>query len=211
MNDQERQESQTEPNTVTTEETAAESTVGTNTEEKTPGKKAKSAGSEAWEWVKSLLVALVLAFLIRQFLFAIFMVDGLSMYPTLDDKERLVVNKIVYELHNPEYNDILVFKYPADPTKDFIKRVIGLPGDKIEIHDYKVFRNGQELDEPFINEPTGTINGSYTVPEGTVFVMGDNRNASKDSRDASVGYVPFDNIIGRAEVVWWPIQNFRTP
>jgi signal peptidase I len=180
-------------------------------DEKTKGKKPKKAANEAWEWAKSLLFALVLAFVIRQFFFAIFMVDGLSMYPTLDDKERLVVNKIVYRLHNPEYNDIVVFKYPADPSKDFIKRVIGLPGDKIEIHDFKVFRNGVELDEPYINEPTSTVNGSYTVPPGTVFVMGDNRNASKDSRDPSVGYVPFENIIGRAEFVWWPLSKIRNP
>jgi signal peptidase I len=170
----------------------------------------KGFSKEAWEWAKSLIIALALAFLIRQFLFAIFMVDGESMVPTLQNAERLVVNKIVYDIHKPEYNDIVVFKYPADPSKDFIKRVIGLPGDKIEIHDFKVFRNGQELSEPYINEPTGTANGVYVVPEGHVFVMGDNRNYSKDSRDPSVGYVPFDAIIGRAEVVWWPLGNMRT-
>ena len=168
--------------------------------------------NEAWEWTKSLLIALVLAFLIRQFLFAIFMVDGESMVPTLEDRERLVVNKIVYDLHNPEYGDIIVFKYPSDQTKDFIKRVIGLPGDKIEIRDYKVFRNGQELDEPYINEPTAPTGVAYTVPKDTLFVMGDNRNYSKDSRDQQqVGYIPYDLVIGRAEVVWWPLNHFRTP
>jgi signal peptidase I len=173
--------------------------------------KQKSAGKEAWEWIKSLLVALVLAFLIRQFLFAIFMVDGQSMVPTLQDRERLIVNKLVYHLHSPQYNDILVFKYPGDTSKDFIKRVIGLPGDKIEVHDYKIFRNGKELSEPFIAEPTAPNNQVYTVPPGTIFVMGDNRNYSKDSRDPSVGYVPDANIVGRAELVWWPLQNIRIP
>jgi len=171
----------------------------------------KKKKNEAWEWIKSLLIAFGLALLIRYFLFAIFMVEGTSMVPTLQDQERLVVNKIVYQLHNPEYNDIVVFQYPADPEKDFVKRVIGLPGDKIEVRDYKVFRNGQELDETYINEPTSTYYGSWEVPADTVFVLGDNRNHSKDSRDPQVGFVPFDLIVGRAEVVWWPIQNFRNP
>lgn len=165
--------------------------------------------NEAWEWIKSLLIAFLLALIIRQFLFAIFMVDGQSMVPTLQDRERLIVNKLVYHLHKPEYNDILVFRYPSDESKDFIKRVIGLPGDKIEIHDYKVFRNGQELDEPFIAEPTAPSIQTFQVPDGTIFVMGDNRNYSKDSRDPQVGYVKDEEIIGRAEFVWWPFKNFR--
>ena len=173
--------------------------------------KRKKKTNEAWEWTKSLLIALVLAFLIRQFFFAIFMVDGESMVPTLQNKERLIVNKIVYDLHKPEYGDILVFKYPSDQTKDFIKRVIGLPGDKIEIRNYKVIRNGKELDEPYIAEPTAPNEQTYTVPDNTVFVMGDNRNYSKDSRDPQVGYVPLNLVIGRAEVVWWPLGNFRSP
>ncbi|MFD2171394.1 signal peptidase I [Tumebacillus lipolyticus] len=172
-------------------------------------KKKKSFGREAWEWGRSLLIAFLLALLIRQFAFAIFMVDGHSMVPTLDDKERLVVNKMVYRFHAPEYNDIVVFQYPEDTTKDFIKRVIGLPGDKIEIRDYKVFRNGEELNEEYIAEPTATGGGEFVVPEDTIFVLGDNRNASKDSRDSLVGYVPYDLVIGRAEFVWWPFGQFR--
>lgn len=166
---------------------------------------------EAWEWVKSLLIALVLALLIRQFVFAIFMVDGESMMPTLENGERLIVNKMVYNLHSPEYGDILVFQYPGDTTKDYIKRVIGLPGDKIEIHDFKVFRNGQEVPEDYIAEPTGTVNKVFEVPADSVFVLGDNRNYSKDSRDESVGYVPYELIVGRADVVWWPFKQFRMP
>lgn len=174
------------------------------------GQKAgKKAANEAWEWIKALAVAVVLALLIRHFLFAIFMVDGESMWPTLNNTERLVVNKIVYDLHNPEYNDILVFQYPGDTSKDYIKRVIGLPGDKIEVRNYKVIRNGEELHESYIAEPTSIGEGVYEVPEGTVFVMGDNRNHSKDSRDPTVGYVPFELVIGRAEMVWWPFNAFR--
>ncbi|PWK12749.1 signal peptidase I [Tumebacillus permanentifrigoris] len=183
----------------------SEHVQGTTTPDTKPVKKR----NETWEWIKSLLIAFVLALLIRQFLFAIFMVDGQSMVPTLQDRERLVVNKLVYHLHKPEYNDILVFKYPSDESKDFIKRVIGLPGDKIEIRDFKVFRNGQELDESFIAEPTGPTEKTFAVPDGMIFVMGDNRNYSKDSRDPQVGYVKDEEIIGRAEIVWWPFGNFR--
>lgn len=175
----------------------------------------KRAGKEAREWIKSLLVALVLAFLIRQFFFANFMVDGTSMVPTLQNREYLIVNKMVYHLHSPQYNDIVVFKYPGDTSQDYIKRVIGLPGDKIEVRDYKVFRNGKELNEPFINEPTipnpEPALRNFTVPAGTIFVLGDNRNLSKDSRDPTVGYVPDANIVGRADLVWLPLKNIRFP
>lgn len=131
------------------------------------------------------------------------------MVPSFQDHERLIVNKIVYHIHKPEYGDVVIFKPPFDTSKDFIKRVIGLPGDKIEVKDYKVFRNGKELNEPYINEPTKPSDQVYTVPPGTMFVMGDNRNNSKDSRDPQVGYVPFDNIDGRAELVWWPLSDMR--
>jgi len=172
-------------------------------------KKTKKKKNEAWEWIKSLLIAFGLALLIRFFLFAIFMVEGQSMFPTLHDTERLVVNKIVYEMHEPERGDIIVFEYPQDREKDFVKRVIGVPGDKIEIKDYKVFRNGEPIEEPYISEPTAPTNITYTVPDGTVFVLGDNRPHSKDSRYPEVGYVPYDLIIGRAELVWWPLSAFR--
>ncbi|MGZ4133812.1 MAG: signal peptidase I [Tumebacillaceae bacterium] len=178
-------------------------------------KKEKRAGKEAWEWTKALLIAVVLAFLLRQFFLANFMVDGTSMVPTLQDREHLIVNKMVYHLHSPHYNDILVFKYPGDTSKDFIKRVIGLPGDKIEVREYKVFRNGKELNEPFIAEPTAPDvdpnHQTFVVPPNTVFVMGDNRNRSKDSRDPSVGYVPDANIVGRADLVFWPLKAIRFP
>ncbi|WP_018130456.1 signal peptidase I [Effusibacillus pohliae] len=165
--------------------------------------------NELWEWTKALGLALILALGIHQFVFAQFLVDGESMMPTMQNRERLIVNKLVYHLHKPEHGDIVVFQYPADPSKDFIKRVIGLPGDVIEIREGKVYRNGEALQEPYLGEPTNGVFGPVKVPDGTLFVMGDNRNNSKDSRDRSVGFVPLNLVVGRADLVFWPPEKFK--
>lgn len=167
------------------------------------------AANETWEWMKALGLAIILALGIHQFVFAQFLVDGESMMPTLKDRERLIVNKLVYRLHKPEHGDIIVFQYPADKSKDFIKRVIGLPGDTIEIRGGKVYRNGAVLQEPYLGEPTNDVFGPVKVPEGKVFVLGDNRNNSKDSRDRTVGFVPYDLVVGRADLVFWPPGQFK--
>jgi signal peptidase I len=165
--------------------------------------------SEVWDWVRSIAIALLLAFLIREYLFAVFMVDGESMIPTLQDRERLLVNKVVYHLHQPQDGEIIIFKYPADPSKDFVKRVMATPGETIEVKNNRVYRNGKPLNEPYLGEPTLGHYGPVTVPPGHVFAMGDNRNFSKDSRDPSVGFVPYENIVGRADLVLWPFQKFQ--
>lgn len=167
-----------------------------------------STKNELWEWIKAITFAVVLAVLIHTFLFAQFMVEGESMMPTLLNKERLIVNKIVYRIHDPRFDEIIVLQYPADPTKDFIKRIIGLPGDQIQVKDGKVYRNGKALNEPYIAQPTLGSFGPVTVPAETVFVMGDNRNNSKDSRDPLVGFVPYKNIVGRADIIFWPFAHF---
>lgn len=165
--------------------------------------------NETWEWVKALGLAVILALLIHQYVFAQFLVEGESMMPTMENREHLIVNKLVYRLHKPEHGDIIVFKYPSDTTKDYIKRVIGVPGDTIEVRDEKVYRNGKPLDEPYLGEPTSKPYSPVKVEEGKLFVMGDNRNFSKDSRDPSVGMVPYDLIVGRADLVFLPIDKFK--
>ena len=145
-------------------------------------KKESSLGSEIKDWVISIAIAVVLALFIRHFVVELYLVDGPSMRPTLQNQERLVVNKFIYNLHDPERGDILVFQYPKDPSRDFIKRVIAIPGDTIEIKDGHVYVNGELKNEPYI---LSTTRGDYplaTVPEGHIFVMGDNRNNSEDSR-----------------------------
>jgi len=169
-----------------------------------------SLGEEAKDWIISIVVAVVLAFLIRQFIVELYIVDGPSMRPTLQSQERLVVNKFIYSLRAPEKGEILVFKYPRDQSRDFIKRVIATPGDTIAIKDGRVYVNDQMLNEDYILEKTRSEYPKATVPDGTVFVMGDNRNNSEDSRFADVGFVPYSLIKGKAMLVFWPFSQFKT-
>lgn len=167
-------------------------------------------GEEVKDWIVSILIAVVLAFFIRYFIVELYMVEGPSMRPTLVNNERLVVNKFIYRFRPPERNDIIVFRYPRDPSRDFIKRVIGIPGDTIEIKDGRVFVNGQLLNETYILEKT---RGSYslaTVPEGHIFVMGDNRNNSEDSRFKDVGFVSHDLVKGKAVMIFWPLDHIKS-
>ncbi|ARK31020.1 signal peptidase I [Halalkalibacter krulwichiae] len=168
---------------------------------------------ESWEWLKAVVIALVLAFVIRQFLFAPVIVDGESMMPTLEHNDRMIVNKISYVFGNPERFDIIVFHAPAG--KDYIKRVIGLPGDVIEYRDDVLYVNGEAIEEPFLDELKLAYSGdrltrdfqAVTVPENELFVLGDNRGRSKDSRD--IGTIHIDEVIGKANIVFWPIPNIR--
>ncbi|AQS55592.1 signal peptidase I [Novibacillus thermophilus] len=173
----------------------------------------KSSWKEFWEWTKALLIAIALAVIIRTFLFAPFLVDGQSMVPNLADNERLIVNKLIYFIREPERGEILVFHATAE--KDYIKRVIGLPGETVEMVDDKLYINGEEQHESYLQgvKEEYRENGlNYTadfgpvkVPEGHVFVMGDNRPNSEDSRE--IGPVPFEAIVGRAELVFWPLSE----
>lgn len=176
--------------------------------------------SEIWEWGKALVIAVLLAAVIRYFFFAPILVDGLSMMPTLHDQNRMIVNKIGYSVGKPERFDIIVFH--ATEEKDYIKRVIGLPGDKIEYKDDTLYINDKAYKEPYLNEYKkevidgpltepftllDTPTGSETVPEGEIFVMGDNRRFSKDSRH--IGTIKIDEILGSTSVVYWPPSEMR--
>ncbi|OYD06402.1 signal peptidase I [Paludifilum halophilum] len=143
--------------------------------------------------------------IIRVFLFAPYEVHGESMYPTFKGEELLIVNKWIYDVSDPDYGDIVVF-HTAE-HRDFIKRVIGLPGDKIAVQNGVVYRNGKKLDEPYISEPIKKNVGETVVPEGSLFVMGDNRNHSRDSRD--IGPVDIGEVVGRADLLVMPIREFR--
>ncbi|MCF6410546.1 signal peptidase I [Pseudalkalibacillus salsuginis] len=175
--------------------------------------------NESWEWLKALVIALVIAAGIRYFLFAPIVVDGESMMPTLHNGDRMIVNKFSYEVGEPDRFDIVVFHAPEG--KDYIKRIIGLPGDKIEYKDDTLYVNDKEIPEPYLNEYKQSLSGgnltynfdlsdeigSQTVPENHVFVLGDNRQHSKDSRN--IGSVPMDEIIGKANVIFWPVAHFE--
>ncbi|MCW3489948.1 signal peptidase I [Dethiobacter alkaliphilus] len=162
---------------------------------------------EAWEWIKSILVAVVLALVIRAFLVEVFLVQGESMLPTLDDRERLIVSKVQYYYREPEIGEIIVFQ--ASDQRDFIKRVIGGPGDEVRIDTDGVYVNGEKLDEPYVLEDARQPFQTVVVPEDALFVLGDNRNNSMDSRHPSVDFVSFDSLKGKAMFVFWPLDRIR--
>jgi len=128
-------------------------------------------------------------------------VDGESMEPTLVSGEYVIVSRLSYRLGSPQRGDIIVFHFPRDPKEEYIKRVIGLPGDVVEVNNGSVFVNGQPLDETYLHVKTNYV-GTWDVPAGQLFVLGDNRNNSSDSHDW--GTVPMDYVVGKALLVYWP-------
>jgi len=165
---------------------------------------------EIFEWLKSIAFAVVIAILIKTFLFNTTYVLGYSMYPTLHERDRLFTNKIAYRISDPKPGDIVVLKAPDDPDKDYIKRVIGIEGDTVVIMDGKVYVNGEIYKEYYISEDSYTHsyeNSSWKVGKGYLFVLGDNRNkgASKDSR--YLGLITMDSIKGKATYRYFPIDS----
>ena len=170
----------------------------------------KSIGEEAKDWFVSIVAAIVVAMFIRTFIVELYVVDGPSMRPTLQHEERLVVNKFIYLVRSPEKGEVVIFRYPRDPSRDFIKRVIATAGDTIEIKDNRVYVNDQLLIEDYILEKTYTEYPKVTIPDGTIFVMGDNRNNSEDSRFSDVGFVPLNLVKGKAMFIVWPMDEMKT-
>ncbi len=161
-----------------------------------------------WDWTRSILIAVILAFLIRMFLFEVFVVEGKSMYPTLVETERLMVNKIVYYFNEPRLGDVIVFEH--EPGRDFIKRIIGVEGDKVEIKNGQVYINDQPLEEPYLNHDIFMHDyGPELIPPGYLFVLGDHRQNSMDSRDPRVGFVSQEYLKGRAFLIFWPPWEAR--
>lgn len=174
--------------------------------------------NEAWEWIKALLIALALVFIIRWLLFAPFLVSGQSMEPNYFDSERLIVNKVLYDFREPRRGEVIVFLAPDG--RDYIKRVIGVPGDRVKVTGDIVYVNGEPIDEPYLKEAIDAARASggrynhldkeeTVVQPDTLFVMGDNRSHSSDSRADSVGLVPYDKIVGRTEIVFWPLSHMK--
>ncbi len=175
------------------------------------------------EWVVLIVSALTIALLIKTFLFQAFVIPSESMFPTLcggdpcETDDRILVNKLSYRLHDVNRGDVVVFAAPpgraTDDIKDYVKRVIGLPGEEIESRNGQVFIDGKPLDEPYINEACtsrgdlGSAIEPQTIPAGHVFVMGDNRCQSSDSR--VFGPIDTDTIVGRAFVRIWPLSRFK--
>lgn len=158
-------------------------------------------------WARDLIIALGLAAFIILFLYQPVKVEGTSMAPGLEDQERIFINKFVYSWEPIERGDIVVFRYPRDTSKSYIKRVIGVAGDRVRIDGGRVYVNGRALGEEYV--PAGyTDSGSYPetlVPPGSYFVLGDHRNMSNDSRE--FGPVEQRYIYGKAVFIYWPMEK----
>jgi len=157
-----------------------------------------------WDFLQTLLLALLLYGGI-ELISARIRVEGSSMHPTFEDGEVVIVSKLAYKFGEPQRGDVVIFHYPNNPKEEYIKRIIGLPGDRVEIRDGQIRVNGHVLEEPYISEePNYTY--SLTVPAGTLFVLGDNRNNSNDSHNW--GPLPMKLVIGKAVFVYWPLSKF---
>ncbi|WP_353684892.1 signal peptidase I [Thermodesulfovibrio sp. 3907-1M] len=184
-------------------------------------------GKKILEYIKSIGIAILIALFIRAYIVQAFKIPSGSMIPTLLIGDHLLVNKFIYGIHlpfsdkrvlifeKPKRGDIIVFKYPEDPSRDFIKRVIGIEGDVVEIKNKKVFVNGVELKEPYARYTDSYIHpreldprdnfGPLKVPKGKLFVMGDNRDQSYDSR--FWGFVDMKDVKGKALIIYWSWDN----
>jgi len=159
-----------------------------------------------WELLQTLLMAAILFVGINAVSSRI-RVKSVSMQPTLYEKDFVIVNKLAYNLGAPKRGDIIVFIYPIDPNSEpYIKRIIGLPGETVRVEGGQVYINDSLIPEPYIKMPP-SYNGTWTVPEGELFVLGDNRNNSSDSHQW--GMVPSENVIGKAIVIYFPISHWR--
>lgn len=178
------------------------------------------------DWAESIIVAFLMAMVIRTFLVQAFKIPTGSMRPTLLEKDLILVNKFIYgakipftkyylpKVRNPQRGDVIVFIYPEDPKKDFIKRLVGLPGDAVEIKSGSIYVNGKPLTDPVFNHIYYYNRGDYalegqkiTVPKDSFFVLGDNSASSKDSR--YWGYVPRSSILGKALIIYWPLNRIK--
>lgn len=179
---------------------------------------AEKKKSELFDWVKALLIAFGIAFIVRLFFFAPIVVDGPSMAPTLTDSDQMIVNKFIYNVSEPERFDIIVFH--ASARQDFIKRVIGVPGEHVAVEDNVLYINGEPVEEPFMETADGIkhsmtsdfyleqLPGGYeTIPEEHLLVLGDNRENSTDSR--MLGLISMDQIVGKASLIYWPLDRIQ--
>lgn len=163
--------------------------------------------SRRWiNWMILIIFSVILAFCVNHFVVALSVVNGTSMQPTLHHGDRLLINKWKFLLDTPQRGEVVTFQDPHDKNRYLVKRVVGIPGDRIEVRDGVLYRNGKLVKEPYVNTiiEDGDF-GPIVVKPGTIFVMGDNRHryASRDSRYDSVGLVPIELVDGKVEFILW--------
>ena len=162
-----------------------------------------NALKEIFDWIAVIVIAILASFILHTFVIVNATVPTSSMEKTIMAGDRVIGSRLYYTRHDPERGDIIMFDYPDDPSILYIKRVIGLPGDHIEITGGVVYLNGEPLDEPYLNVVTEGEWGPYDVPPGWYFMMGDNRNDSADSRYWQNTYLTRDGIVGKAVLKYW--------
>ncbi|MFH1406957.1 MAG: signal peptidase I [Candidatus Omnitrophota bacterium] len=157
-------------------------------------------------------IELVLAFFVRNFIFAAFKIKTVSMKHTLIVGDKIFVNKFIYRFKPPKRGDIIVFKYPLEPKKDYVKRLIAFGGETVQIKDGKILINGVPVDDPKISSrryynrgPYGEEDQNISVPADSLYALGDNSANSRDSREW--GFVPKKNLVGKAFIIWWPLKR----
>jgi signal peptidase I len=167
-------------------------------------------GLEVALWLRTLASAAVYATLIVTFGFQVARVEGRSMEPTLHDRDRLVINKLAYQLHDPEVGDVVMLLHPNKPAQSLVKRVVAAPGDTVAFRNGVLVRNGIAIDESYVpaDERSFETFAPLSIPEGFYFVLGDHRNDSSDSR--VFGPVPKKYIRGRIQIRWWPLAAVRS-
>jgi signal peptidase I len=168
------------------------------------GREGLKARRSTWDWLREVGLSLGFSVFIIVFLYQPVKVEGTSMMPGVADQERIFINKFVYRFEAIERGDVVVFRYPGDPSKNYIKRIVGVSGDRIEIYRGAVMVNGDRLAEPYLPAEFRDERsmGEVVVPEGSYFVLGDHRNLSSDSRD--FGVVERAAICGKAVFAYWP-------
>ncbi|MFX3648654.1 MAG: signal peptidase I [Paenibacillus sp.] len=178
-----------------------------------PEQPEKSWVAELWDWVKTIVVAFVIMMLLNLFVFNLSMVKGQSMQPTLVERDRLFVNKIVYHLGTPSRSDVIVLRDPSEGVekKDFlVKRIVGLPGDTIEVRDHHLYVNGERQAETYTDiEVQDPDFGPITLEPDHFFVMGDNRHEGKSKDSRVFGSITSDQIVGKAEFIFWPFSELK--
>ena len=157
------------------------------------------------DWFGDFVKALIFFLLLQTYVAQGFVIEGSCMEPELHSHEKIMVNKMIYHVKEPEVGEVVVFTYPYEPGKDFVKRVVGVPGDEIAIKDGYLFRNGKKMNESFVKEYVFGNYGPLKIPEGKLCVMGDNRNNSHDSR--AWGLLDRSMVKGRADLRFWPVKQ----
>lgn len=167
-----------------------------------------SKSNEWLDWLKAIIIAIIAIFLLRQYGLATSVVEGESMYPVLENGEKIIFNKFVYHVSEPKRGDIIIIQ---QTDKNYVKRVIGLPNETIEMIDHVLYVDGKKVDHTYVDEYNTMLTGDfgpYEVPDDHYFVIGDNRAISKDSRNG-LGYIARSEIIGRSEFVIYPLNEWE--